>query len=93
MAAPLKDCFSADVVRAVADELAAAHRTFPRAAFVRDATRGLEALELMDRGRHVMRAMRTHLPRRPAEAIGILERSGSRAFTRERARDQQDCRQ
>jgi 3-methyladenine DNA glycosylase AlkC len=75
MAAPLKDCFSAEVVRAVADELAAAHRTFPRAAFVRDATRGLEALELMDRGRHVMRAMRTHLPQHPAEAIGILERS------------------
>ena len=42
---------------------------------MRDATRGLEALELMDRGRHVMRAMRTHLPQDPAEAIGILERS------------------
>jgi 3-methyladenine DNA glycosylase AlkC len=75
MAAPLKDFFSADVVRGIADELAAAHRPFPRAAFVRDATRGLTALELMDRGRHVMRAMRTHLPPDPAEAIAILERS------------------
>ncbi|MFO0933968.1 MAG: DNA alkylation repair protein [Planctomycetota bacterium] len=75
MAAPLKDFFSAEVVRAVADELSAAHRPFPRAAFVRDATRGLQALELMDRGRHVMRAMRAHLPDDPAEAIGILERS------------------
>ena len=75
MAAPLKDCFSAEVVRGIADDLAAAHPAFPRAAFVRDATRGLEALELMDRGRHVMRAMRTHLPTDPAEAIGVLERS------------------
>lgn len=75
MAAPLKDSFDAAVVRGLADDLAAVHPAFPRAAFVRDATRGLEALELMDRGRHVMRAMRTHLPQDPAEAIGILERS------------------
>jgi len=75
MAAPLKAFFDARVVGDIANEVAAVHRGFARAAFVRDATRGLDALELMDRGRHVMRALRTHLPPDPAEAIGVLERS------------------
>jgi 3-methyladenine DNA glycosylase AlkC len=42
---------------------------------VRDATRGLETLELLDRGKHITRALERHLPASYLEAIDILLRS------------------
>jgi hypothetical protein len=44
------------LVRRLAADVARAHPAFPARAFLRDTTGGLEALELLDRGRHIMRA-------------------------------------
>jgi 3-methyladenine DNA glycosylase AlkC len=71
----LKDFFDARVLARIADEVAAVHPQFPRRAFLADAAKGMEPLELMDRGRHIMRALKEHLPEDPARAIAILERS------------------
>ncbi len=43
--------------------------------FVKDACAGLDALELLDRGRHIARALGTHLPASYPEAIDVLVRS------------------
>jgi 3-methyladenine DNA glycosylase AlkC len=71
----LKDFFDARVLARIAREIRAVHRTFPERAFLRDAARGLARLELLDRGRHVMRALRTHLPQDPERALDVLVRS------------------
>ncbi len=75
MAEPLKNAFDRSVVDAIARMVAAAHPVFPVRAFVRDATEGLEALELLDRGVHVSRALRRHLPPAYLDALAILVRS------------------
>jgi 3-methyladenine DNA glycosylase AlkC len=51
------------------------HAGFPVRSFTNDACRGLGALELLDRGRHIANALGTHLPPSYPEAIGILLRS------------------
>lgn len=75
MADPLKTFFSPALVRRLAADLVAAHAPFPAAAFTRDATRGLDALELLDRGRHIASAMARHLPGDYPDAIDIVVRS------------------
>jgi len=75
MAEALKTFFSPDLVKRLARTLTAAAPTFPERAFVRDATRGLDDLELLDRGRHIMKAMRAHLPVAYHEAIDVIVRS------------------
>lgn len=75
MAADLKSFFSASLVRRLATDVSRAHPGFASEAFVRDACRGLEALELLDRGRHLARALATHLPPDYPRAIAILLRS------------------
>ena len=71
----LKTFFSPALVKRLARSLVAAHPTFSERAFVRNATRGLDDLELLDRARHIMRAMSRHLPAEYPEAIGIVLRS------------------
>lgn len=71
----LKSFFDAARVRALGASLAAVHPAFPTAAFVADATDGLDALELLDRGRHIARALHRHLPADYAAAVDILVRS------------------
>lgn len=68
----LKDFFSRALVVELADSFAKVHRPFPKAAFVRDATRDLARLELKDRVHHIMEAMHTHLPARYADALRIV---------------------
>ncbi len=72
MAEPLKNQFGAPVVRRLADEIAAAYPQFDRRTFVRDALHGFSAMELLDRGRHIARALRRHLPVDFGKAIDIL---------------------
>lgn len=72
MAEPLKHQFGPPVVRRLAKEIADVHRRFDRAAFERDALRGFESLELLDRGRHLGRVLRDHLPPEFPAAVDVL---------------------
>lgn len=71
----LKSFFSKALVERLADDVAGAHPAFPRAAFVKDAGSGLSPLELLDRGRHIARALARHLPPAYPEAVEVLLRS------------------
>jgi 3-methyladenine DNA glycosylase AlkC len=75
VAEPLKLFFAKPMVERLAHTLANASPGFDERAFVRDACRGLDALELMPRGRHIMQAMAKHLPPSPEHAIEIIVRS------------------
>jgi 3-methyladenine DNA glycosylase AlkC len=75
MAATLKDFFSPALVRRLSADLARAHPQFDSAGFTRRAVRGLGALELVDRGRHLSRALGEFLPPDYPEAIAVLLRS------------------
>lgn len=75
MAEALKTFFSPSLVRRLAAEIRSVEPGFPEEAFVRDASSGLEALELLDRGKHIARALAGHLPPVYPEAIEVLLRS------------------
>ncbi len=75
MAEPLKNFFSRELVRRLAAEVARVHPAFRARAFVRDASDGLDDLELLDRARHVANALRSHLPPAYPEAVDVLLRS------------------
>lgn len=72
MAEPLKRLFGPPVVRRLAAEMSAAYRPFERQAFEREALRGFEALELLDRGRHLGRVLRPYLPQDFPAAVEVL---------------------
>ena len=72
MAELLKSFFSLAVVRRLAGDIARVRPSFRSRAFIRDGTAGLEELELLDRGRHIARALGAHLPQDYREAIEIL---------------------
>ena len=71
----LKLFFSPELVRRLAADIQRAHPEFPARNFVRDACAGLDELELMDRGKHISRALAAHLPQSYPEAIEVLLRS------------------
>jgi 3-methyladenine DNA glycosylase AlkC len=75
MAEPLKVFFSPALVRRLAADVARVHPAFPMRAFVKHACEGLDDLELLDRGRHMARALATHLPRSYPDAVEVLLRS------------------
>ena len=75
MADSLKTFFSPPLVRRLAADLARVHASFPVEAFVAQATRGLTRLELLDRGRHITRALAAHLPKPYPKAVAVLLRS------------------
>ncbi len=75
MADALKTFFSDALVRRLAADVARVHPKFPVDPFVADACAGLDRLELLDRGRHIGRALAAHLPQSYPEAIEVLLRS------------------
>ena len=75
MADALKTFFSPALVRRLGADIARVHPRFPERAFVKSATAGLDELELLDRGRHIARALASHLPAEYPDAIDILLRS------------------
>ena len=75
MADTLKTFFSPSLVRRLAGDLANVHPRFPAERFIKDACAGLGALELLDRGRHISRALAAHLPQSYPDAIDVLLRS------------------
>jgi 3-methyladenine DNA glycosylase AlkC len=75
MAEQLKTFFSPALVRRLAESIQRVHPAFDSKAFVRSATKGLDDLELLDRGKLIARALAGHLPANYADAIAILLRS------------------
>src|SRR4051812_17528660 len=75
MAEALKTFFSPTLVGRLAADLARVLPTFPSKAFIAQASAGLDELELVDRGRHIARALGDHLPGSYPEAIDALLRS------------------
>lgn len=75
MAEPFKNRLDATLVHRLADRVTEAHPPFPRDAFVADAVEPLEALELMDRVRHLAETLRTHLPDDFPAAADIMVRT------------------
>lgn len=75
MAEALKTFFSPALVRRLATELSRAEPSFPAQRFVRAATKGLDELELLDRGKHIAAAMAAFLPSSYPEAIDVILRS------------------
>jgi 3-methyladenine DNA glycosylase AlkC len=72
---PLKTFFSSALVRRLAGDIARVHPGFPVRAFTSDACRGLDTLELLDRGRQIAIALAAHLPSSYPDAIEILLQS------------------
>ncbi|MGV3629257.1 MAG: DNA alkylation repair protein [Betaproteobacteria bacterium] len=72
MAEPLKNSYGPEIPRRIAAMIAEVYPAFPKAAFLRDALAGYEALELMPRGRHIAQALRSHLPQDVPAALDIL---------------------
>src|SRR5215207_6388118 len=75
MADQLKTFFSPALVRRLAETIQRVHSAFDSKAFVRSATKGLENLELLDRGKHIAKALAGQLPANYADAIAIRLRS------------------
>ena len=75
MADALKTFFSPALVRRLAADLARVHASFQVRAFVKQASTGLEDLELLDRAQHISRALAAHLPPSYPAALDVLLRS------------------
>ena len=75
MGDPLKVFFSPALVRRLAGDIARVHPSFPARKFAAQACAGLDALELLDRGRHIARALAAHLPPAYPVAVDVLIRS------------------
>lgn len=75
MAEPLRNHFDHRVPRRIAAQLIDVWSDFPTDRFLADTLDGYDDLGLMDRGRHIARALRRHLPRSFPEALEILLRS------------------
>src|SRR5688572_27430774 len=75
MAEPLKVFFSPALVRRLAADVGRVHPTFETRTFIRQACSGLDELELLDRGKHIARALATHLPEAYPAAVDVLLRS------------------
>ena len=75
MADQLKTFFSPALVRRLAADVERVHPDFDARAFAKAATRGLEDLELLDRGRHIARALARFLPGSYPDAIDVLIKS------------------
>lgn len=72
VAEPLKNSYGPEIPRRIAAMIVHVHPAFPKAAFLRDALAGYEALELMPRGRHIAHVLRKHLPQDVPKALDIL---------------------
>jgi len=72
---PLKNHFGESVPRRIAEQIITVWPAFEAEDFVRDSLVGYGQLELMDRGRHIARALERHLPPHFPDAISILLQS------------------
>ena len=77
MAEALKNHFGPDVPVAIASMVTRVYPSFPMKKFTRDALAGYEPLSLTQRGWHIARALRLHLPDHFPRAVDILVQSSS----------------
>lgn len=75
MAETLKSFFSPSLVRRLAGTLEDAHPAFGAKEFIKQATHGLDDLELLARAKHIASALAAHLPQEYPQAVAILLRS------------------
>ncbi len=75
MAEPLKNQFGAEIPRTLARMISQVSPAFEQEAFINEALDGYEALDLMQRGKKIARALRCYLPDSYPEAVEILLRS------------------
>jgi 3-methyladenine DNA glycosylase AlkC len=75
MAEQLKTFFSPALVRRLGADIERVHPAFEHRAFVKEATAGLDDLELLDRGKHIAKALAKWLPAEYPAAIDVLLRS------------------
>ena len=78
----LRDLLDRDAIGCLAHNLSLAHPDFDGAAFQAAALQGIEPLGILERGQHLARVMRGHLPPRYDRAIDILLRSLTPPLTR-----------
>ena len=71
----LADLLDRDAVDCLAHNISLVHPTFDGKAFQRTALNGLQPLSILQRGHHLARALREHLPKRYEDAIHILIQS------------------
>jgi len=71
----LKDLLDREAIDCLAVNLSLAHPDFPAEDFRRSASQGLQPLGIIERGHHLARALRAHLPPRYEEAVRVLVRS------------------
>jgi 3-methyladenine DNA glycosylase AlkC len=72
LAEPLKNQFGSNIPKVIAGMVRAVDSNFPAAAFIKDALKGYDVLELMPRGRHIAQTLRKHLPADYEQAIALL---------------------
>lgn len=71
----LKDLLDREAIDCLAHNITLAHPAFDGGSFQRAALAGLKPLGILERGQHVARALRQHLPERYDAAVKILIRS------------------
>lgn len=72
---PLKNVLGREAIHCLAGNLLLAHKRFDAERFRELASEGLEPLELMQRGRHIARAMRACLPLKYRDAVKVILKS------------------
>lgn len=71
----LKDLLDREAIECLAHNISLVHPEFDGPAFRRTAARGLEPLDILERGKHLARALREHLPGHYDAAVDVLLRS------------------
>lgn len=71
----LKDLLDREAIACLGHNLSIAHPGFDGDSFRRAAQNGLQPLGIMERGHHLARVLRKHLPERYADAVKVLIRS------------------
>lgn len=68
----LKDLLDREAIECLVHNVGRVHPNFDGASFRREAMRGLKPLGILQRGRHLARVLREHLPERYGAAVKVL---------------------
>lgn len=71
----LKSLLDREAIECLSHNIGRVHPAWVHDRFQTDAVDGLESLGILDRGRHLARALRRHLPPRYSKAVDVLLRS------------------